>query len=911
MTITLPPLTETDNSPPFNVYPVAAGFAQVATGDFFGQGRLDVATIAGSDSSPAAVSPYRYVAVAPNVGDGTFGTQANVSLGNLVPLALASGDFTGDGRADLAVAGYLVNPDDPGHALVGSNCVAIFPALGNGTFGAPVTTALGDMIPEQLDTGVFRGDGHLGLAVSGEIPSIVGADGTIPSSEESSLTFQQQVVILAGRGTGTFDQTAVLAMPSGFVSRLLQVGNFIGNSVADLAYVSESGSGLSSETSLAVLPNRGDGTFSSPVLTPLATDEYAQMVQGHFTGSGRIDLALSTWGLLSLRSSVVILQNMGGGRFDVAQTDTSGLLTPSEDGMLVGDFSGTGRDDIALIGEEGSLIDHGIEVLRNEGNGGFQWSSTVSLLGFDPTFAAAGEFTADGRTDVLAGTSGVAGGTVELQVIDGRGDGTFATASSASTDVSSETSPVSPGGAGLLDSLLSTGPIMTGDFNGDGRLDVATSVLDGAAGYAIDFQFGNGDGTLAPPVSVPLGLIDPVRLLAGDFTGNGRTDLFVIGRKILSASLFGYQFGSPVLALIPSLPGGSLGAPELITTDLSQVDSEVTGNLTGNGITSVALAGQTSGPDSQNVIEVLGLQGDGAFAKLATISLGSYQLSTMVAGDFTGHGRTDLVVAEDVPVSDPTNPDAVSTQIVLLRNEGSGLFQQSTISELGNLEVQSLVTGDFSGDGDLDLAYLASTNPPPTEGSSIPPYPSTWIAFLKGEGDGQFQPIANQISTAGLIDTLTVASFDGNGHPDLVVSTLDSFIVYMGLGNDEFLPPITSPPLGALGALIVNMATGDFNGDGRDDIAINAGSGEAQIALGLGNGTFVPADQINSALQQTPVVGDVNGDGVADVLTTNSTGDILFRQGRSSTPGTFDPAVVINAGIRRSASRWYQRRPQP
>ena len=67
------------------------------------------------------------------MGDGTFvAVQVNLSLGNLEPLALAAGDFTADGKTDLAVAGYLVNAAN--QVIAGSNRVEVFPGLGNGTF---------------------------------------------------------------------------------------------------------------------------------------------------------------------------------------------------------------------------------------------------------------------------------------------------------------------------------------------------------------------------------------------------------------------------------------------------------------------------------------------------------------------------------------------------------------------------------------------------------------------------------------------------------------------------------------------------------------------------------------------------------------------------------------------------------
>ena len=318
---------------------------------------------------------------------------------------------------------------------------------------------------------------------------------------ESSLTWQYQVVILAGRGDGTFDQTDVadLDNPDGFTGgSVLQVGDFMGSGVADLAYVSSASNG---EEELVVIPNRGDGTFSNPVLTPLANYDFTSMAEGHFSGSGRLDLAFMTAEVGTSALSVVILDNDGGGRFGPAQTYASGLPYFSyNDSLLVGDFSGTGRDDIAVSWSTADL-DQEVTVLQNGGDLGFHWSSIVGQVSgelVEPILLASGEFTADGHTDVLLGEpSGSLDGSVQFQVVAGRGDGTFATASSALTDLSQQ--GPAPSGALNLPGLLNGEFITTGDFNGDGRLDAAYTSTDGSNDFAVNVQFGNGDGTLDAP----------------------------------------------------------------------------------------------------------------------------------------------------------------------------------------------------------------------------------------------------------------------------------------------------------------------------------------------------------------------------------------------------------------------------
>ena len=88
---------------------------------------------------------------------------------------------------------------------------------------------------------------------------------------------------------------------------------------------------------------------------------------------------------------------------------------------------------------------------------------------------------------------------------------------------------------------------------------------------------------------------------------------------------------------------------------------------------------------------------------------------------------------------------------------------------------------------------------------------------------------------------------------------------------------------------------GDFNGDGRTDLAVASGSNDVSVLLSL-NGTFAAPGPLAINPHATPLVTDLRGNGADDVMVINGAGDILWRKGRPQEPGTFDPPITINPG---------------
>src|SRR5262249_7489314 len=133
----------------------------------------------------------------------------------------------------------------------------------------------------------------------------------------------------------------------------------------------------------------------------------------------------------------------------------------------------------------------------------------------------------------------------------------------------------------------------------------------------------------------------------------------------------------------------------------------------------------------------------------------------------------------------------------------------------------ALVVRDFNGDGRLDLAVTDAGDV--VFGNGTDP---GGVSVLLGNGDGTFQPATEY--AAGLAPVAMVAGdFKGDGRLDLAVANLGERFgtdvgdvsVLLGNGDGTFQPPITTSGVTNAATLVA----GDFNGDGRLDVATTAG----------------------------------------------------------------------------------------
>ncbi len=277
----------------------------------------------------------------------------------------------------------------------------------------------------------------------------------------------------------------------------------------------------------------------------------------------------------------------------------------------------------------------------------------------------------------------------------------------------------------------------------------------------------------------------------------------------------------------------------------------------------------------------------------------------LAVADFNGDGKPDVAVFNNCDAS------CTGSSVSIFLNTGNGTFSDPNVYESGGVTQRAIVTGDFNGDGKMDIAVLNASDP----SSSVPGV----IGILLGNGDGTFQPVVTTNMPSGPATWIAGADFNLDGKTDLVVveangnvndSRAGSAQILLSNGDGSFTFGNSYTTGGDSSGNGLAVTTGDLNGDGNADIVIgnlcepivggltgfdvNCANGAIGVLLGNGNGTFQtgPSYDIPDANFLSIALADVNGDGKLDYVASTETGvAVSFGNG----DGSFQPPTVYAA----------------
>lgn len=362
------------------------------------------------------------------------------------------------------------------------------------SFAPPVTYATGGTAgdePRSVAVGDFNGDGR---------PDIV------------HTSFYTGVRVRLNDGTGAFPTSTTYG--TGSEPNAVAVGDLNGDAKLDLAVANRSGS------SVSVLLGNGDGTFVAAVsftTGAFGSNPYSVAI-GDLNGDGKLDLAIANVGT----DNVAVLLNTAptGAAVPTFAAHVDFAAGDGPFSVAIGDLSGDGRPDLVTANEYSDSV----SVLVNTTASGAAVPSFAAHVDYaaadGPLSVALGLLNADGNLD-LAAANIFAGRNVSVLI--GNGAGTLAAA----------TNTPLPAVAG------SPYAVKMGDFDGDGKLDLATANFNGPSASVL---LGDGNGAFSVGGTYTTGS-SPYSLAVGDFNGDGKPDL-------VTSNFFGTIDGRPSLTVL-------------------------------------------------------------------------------------------------------------------------------------------------------------------------------------------------------------------------------------------------------------------------------------------------------------------------------------------------------------------------
>ncbi len=376
---------------------------------------------------------------------------------------ITSEDFNRDGIPDIAVTSYQY-PD------------IFYVLLGDGNFSFQVSfQGTPTWYLKGIVSGDFNRDGIPDIAV---------------------VSYNSYFFCYLGNGDGTFN--LAFANETSYVSLYLTAGDFDNDGILDVAVTGYFNS------KLHIFKGKGDGTFYSPQDIYVSSPWY--ITKSDFNRDGKIDLAVAS---RSGSGMIAILISNGDCTFKTPVYYNTG---GEPWGIDVADFDGDGISDIAVVNSYSKTL----TVLKGKPDGTFQSGFSYNSSQ-QPNAVVSGDFTKDGKNDIglILGQSAI---------------------------IFENSTPFKETGIFSVPVHYEAGQnprsVIAADFTNDGILDLAVANRDS---MDVSIFIGKGDGSFFPAISHYIQAaygyeFHPSDLVAGDFNRDGRVDIAV-------SNITGYTYG--------------------------------------------------------------------------------------------------------------------------------------------------------------------------------------------------------------------------------------------------------------------------------------------------------------------------------------------------------------------------------
>ena len=764
------------------------------------------------------------------------------------PYSITSGDLNSDGRSDLIVGSFYENK------------IAVLLNNGNGGFLAPTIIVPPSQFPAQgqyyeLKAADFNGDGNVDIAaiqsqINKQLKVFLGnGQGNLTLTATLNLTGDDSKVAVGNINNDNLPDV-VVSTGSSTVARSIsfvfgqQDGNFsltrgfavtdkpTGIRIADLNNdnkndISVAFEDISTPTKHSLQPwlNNGNATFTAGAVIDLTHQlPPTDITTGDFNGDGKQDLAASLSSNYLPGIMVMVINGAGDGTF---QNPSYWTVPNGSNSILAADVNHDSKQDLLAIGTVSSAFNY-VAVLINNNYNGFLAPKTIPEGAIDTTRP---HFNYEDGTDIVAA--------------DFNNDRLLDMVTPFASDFSNSSEVVialNDGNKGFLPDRGFKTPnglkaLETGDFNGDGNQDVVTGHDWSDSGKQLTVYLGDGRGNLVE--TSHFSWYNAVRrIVAGDFNGDGKDDIFFVDGAQLGYILLSQGNGN-----FSIVQGFSIGSNGLIHYQAKPL----TGDFNRDGKLDLAISTRTGLNSSTNEIKIWLGVGNGTFTQSASQPL-TYINGSAAAGDFNGDSYLDVAVFGG------TQTD---TWITKAFGDGNGGFTSSYTQTINIGPSVLLVSGDFNSDTLFDLAFVSSEG-----GGSLAVIPSLAESPF-ADSPIYFSVGGLKLPYAGFYSALVAADYDGDNKIDIgFTSRFQSRGIIYNTSGEEPCLSIND----------VNIAEGDSGVDtaeftvnlsqpSSEIVRVNYSLEAGLVSIGsdlenVSGRLVIPAGQ-TSAVIKVPIKGDL------------------------------------------------------